>query len=250
MLFDGDVEIKFWAEACNTAAYVMNRTPRIRLENKTPMEMWSGKKPDVSNLRIFGSKVMVHIPKENRKKWSAKASEMIFIGYDLQKKGFRCFDANKSKVIVSRDVKFFETLSSTVMMNGDEQTEKIEEQNDSIDDDYQSAENSESVNTSEQGVSDESQQSDASSDLDETIVNQPSTSTPNGNVTTAADADDTMSESTDDQNDTDYKTRARADLPSTPRKGSRERKQVRPFQVVHFALFVGEPQTVKEAFVS
>lgn len=73
----------------------MNRTPRVRLQNKTPEEMWTGTKPDGSNLRIIGSKVTVHIPKEKRKKWSQKAAGMIFIEYDQQKKDS---DASTRKV--------------------------------------------------------------------------------------------------------------------------------------------------------
>lgn len=249
MLFDSEMDLKFWAEACSTAAYVMNRTPRIRLENKTPMELWTGTKPDVSSLRIFGSKVTVHVPKERRKKWSAKAKEMIFIGYDSQKKGFRCFDAENSKVIVSRDVKFFETLSSTVLMNDDQQVNDANASNESSEsesDEFQSMDNSNSTDTNEPEV--QTNESDAG--LDNTIVNQPISSTPNVGDRTAAVVDETISEQEDDPNDGDYRTRARTDIPSTPRQSSRERKQVRPFQIAHFALFAGEPQTVREAFVS
>jgi len=38
-----------------TAAYLLNRSPTTALENKTPYEMWNDKKPDLTNLRIFGS---------------------------------------------------------------------------------------------------------------------------------------------------------------------------------------------------
>lgn len=249
MLFDADLEMKFWAEACNTAAYVMNRTPRVRLQNKTPLEMWTGTKPDVSNLRIFGSKITVHVPKEKRKKWSAKATEMIFIGYDQQKKGFRCFDTESSKVIVSRDVKFFETLSSTVMMNNDEQScdaDKNDETDDSKNDTFESIENSEP----EAPANNESTESESDADSNVTIVNRPSTSTPNASDTVIDEIDETTSESMDDPKDEDYRTRAQTSAPSTPRQSTREKKQVRPFQVVHFALFAGEPQTVNEAFKS
>lgn len=38
MLLDGKLDVKFWAEACHAAAYLMNRTPRKRLDYKTPEE--------------------------------------------------------------------------------------------------------------------------------------------------------------------------------------------------------------------
>lgn len=136
--------------------------------------MWTGTKPDVSSLRIFGSKVTVHVPKEKRKKWSAKATEMIFVGYDHQKKGYRCFDAQSSKVIVSRDVKFFETLSSTVIMNGDEQpngTVENAERDDSTNDTFESAENSRSTDADEQErQTNDDSGGDSDDEMDNTLV--------------------------------------------------------------------------------
>lgn len=142
MLFDAKLETKFWAEACNNAAYLMNRTPRLRLGNKTPEEMWCGRKPDVSHLKIFGSRVMVHVPKEKRTKWQTKSTEMLFLGNDAQKKGYRCFDSEKNRVIVSRDVQFFESLSSTVIFDLGEEKQAEERNYDSDDscDGYQSTE--------------------------------------------------------------------------------------------------------------
>lgn len=62
-----------WAEAVNTAVYIINRAPAAGIgNNTTPFEIWTGRKPNLDHLRIFGSPVMVHIPKERRKKWDKK----------------------------------------------------------------------------------------------------------------------------------------------------------------------------------
>ena len=46
---------KYWAEAVACAAYLNNRTPTSALQgSKTPLEVWSGRKPDISHLRVFG----------------------------------------------------------------------------------------------------------------------------------------------------------------------------------------------------
>ena len=34
----------------------------------TPYEAWTGRKPQVGGLRVFGCQAFVHIPKEERKK--------------------------------------------------------------------------------------------------------------------------------------------------------------------------------------
>lgn len=47
-----------------------------------PDEMFFNKKVDLTDLKIFGSTVMVHVPKEKRKKLDKKSMKLIFMGYD------------------------------------------------------------------------------------------------------------------------------------------------------------------------
>lgn len=258
MLFDGGLGKEFWAEACNTAAYVMNRTPRVRLQNKTPIEMWSGEKPDVSSLRIFGSKVMVHTPKEKRKKWSPKASEMIFIGYDNQKKGYRCYDSESKKVTVSRDVNFYESISSTVLMDGgrncDENEETVvyenvnENENDGAESDDGLTENIAEMSSEviENDISPqvEHQQNESIADPNGKVVPQQDDS---GTVDVST-ADDGNKDAPNDENGKNFSTKTYP--PVTARKSDKDRRKVRPFQMAHFALFAGEPQNVREALES
>ena len=70
-----------WAEAARTIVYVQNRTPHRVLDNKTPKEDFSGEKPEVSHLRIFGCPVYIHIPKEKRKRIDIYKRKGIFVGY-------------------------------------------------------------------------------------------------------------------------------------------------------------------------
>lgn len=55
---------ELWAEAIATAAYIVNRSPTKAIDCRTPFEMWSGKKLDISHIKIFGSEVMTQMPKE------------------------------------------------------------------------------------------------------------------------------------------------------------------------------------------
>lgn len=108
MLFDADLEKRFWAEAVSTAAYLLNRTPCRSSKLKTPEEFWSGKQPDLSHLRVFGCIAMVHIPKERRKKLDAKSAQCIFVGYSDDSKGYRLFNKATGKIVTARDVVFIE----------------------------------------------------------------------------------------------------------------------------------------------
>ena len=77
----------YWAEVVNTAAvYIMNRTPTAAVHNVTPEEKYSGKKPDLSHLKVFGCIAYVHIPDELRTKLDPKAEKCIFVAILLSRK--------------------------------------------------------------------------------------------------------------------------------------------------------------------
>lgn len=58
----------FWAEAANTAVFLLNRLPTKALEKLTPLEGWQDTKSSVKNLKVFGSLYYTHIPDVKRDK--------------------------------------------------------------------------------------------------------------------------------------------------------------------------------------
>jgi hypothetical protein len=54
MMNDQNLSMFLWGEATMTVVYVQNRSPHHILKNMTPEEAFSGKKPSVEHLRIFG----------------------------------------------------------------------------------------------------------------------------------------------------------------------------------------------------
>jgi IS30 family transposase len=48
MLSNANMHRRFWAEAVSTACYLINRSPCILLDKKTPIEVWSGSPADYS----------------------------------------------------------------------------------------------------------------------------------------------------------------------------------------------------------
>ena len=83
----------FWKHAVGTAVHVYNVTPISKAKFLTPKEMWSGSKPDISHLRIFGCTAYVHVLKGKRRKLDPKSREMIFVGYENLSKGWQFWDA-------------------------------------------------------------------------------------------------------------------------------------------------------------
>jgi hypothetical protein len=55
-------------EACNTTVYLQNKIPHRILEDKTPEEAFTGVRPEIGHLKIFGCPVYIHIPVEKRTK--------------------------------------------------------------------------------------------------------------------------------------------------------------------------------------
>eukprot|EP00253_Pinus_taeda_P028426 PITA_28426 len=80
MLSGVELGQEFWAEAVDTACYLVNRSHSSALEDKTPQEVWNGKNPSLSHLRAFECDAYVHVPKEKRTKLDSISEKCIFIG--------------------------------------------------------------------------------------------------------------------------------------------------------------------------
>ena len=80
MLTDLDLPLSLWAEVGCTAVYIQNRSPHAVLGEKTREEVFTRKKPAVDHMRIFGTLVYVHVPKEKRAKLEPSGKKGIFVG--------------------------------------------------------------------------------------------------------------------------------------------------------------------------
>lgn len=114
MLLDAGLDDLYWAEAAMTSAYLINMVP-CRDNECSPEELWSGKKPNLKHLRVFGSRAFVHIPKQKRHKLNAKSTECILMGYSSESKAYRLQDPKTRNIIISRDVVFMENNDNVCM---------------------------------------------------------------------------------------------------------------------------------------
>ena len=60
MLKERGMPTIFWAEAVSTAVYILNRSLTKAVPNQTLIEVWSGAKPDISHMKVFGSVLCTH----------------------------------------------------------------------------------------------------------------------------------------------------------------------------------------------
>ncbi|KAB2597276.1 Sc-RNase [Pyrus ussuriensis x Pyrus communis] len=88
--------------------YLQNRCPTSALNNITPFEAISGRKPGVKHLKIFGSMCYIHIPSQKRHKLEETGEKIVFVGYGNCEKGYRVFNLRTQKVELSRSVIFDE----------------------------------------------------------------------------------------------------------------------------------------------
>jgi hypothetical protein len=82
--------------------------PHKALEEKTPEAVFIGMKPSVGHLRIFGSPVYFHIPKEKRTKLEPSGKKGTFVGYNETSKAYRIYVPWQKFIEVSRDVTYRE----------------------------------------------------------------------------------------------------------------------------------------------
>lgn len=109
-----------WAEAVNTAIYLLNRTPTTQAPNSTPYCLWFGKKPSLGHVRTFGCEAYVFVPNQKRTKLEPKSKKLILVGYENNSENYRLFDLSTKKITVSRNVIFYENPKNSESM-GQEQ---------------------------------------------------------------------------------------------------------------------------------
>ncbi|KAM1496365.1 hypothetical protein ACFXTO_030979 [Malus domestica] len=108
MIFEKELPNNLWCEAVNTSVYLLNRSPTKAVKNTTPFEKFSGRKPGVKHLKVFGSVCYSLIPGNLRHKLEETSVMGVCIGYGTCEKGYRVLNPLTQKVLLSRDVIFDE----------------------------------------------------------------------------------------------------------------------------------------------
>jgi hypothetical protein len=103
---------RFWAEAINTACYILNRIFLRSLLNLIPFELCFVRQPSVSHLRPFGCKCFI-LNSGNLDKFESHSLNGIFLGYTPHGRLYRVLNLETNIVIESCDVTFNETAPYT-----------------------------------------------------------------------------------------------------------------------------------------
>ena len=87
MLIDAHLPHKFWAEALSTAVFLRNRSETSAVPRMTPFQAWNGKKPSVSNLKVFDVQHSLTFQKTNETNWVPKQEDISFLVMEMLLKG-------------------------------------------------------------------------------------------------------------------------------------------------------------------
>ena len=107
----------FWGYALETAAYLLNRIPSKSVP-KTPYEMWTGRIPKLSYIKIWGCEAYVR--RLIADKLDPKSEKCLFVGYPKETKGYYFYHPYENKVFVARGGTFLEEEFISTRMDGNE----------------------------------------------------------------------------------------------------------------------------------
>ncbi|GJV18563.1 putative ribonuclease H-like domain-containing protein [Tanacetum coccineum] len=108
MLADSLLPIPFWAEAVNTACYVLNRILVTNPQNKTPYELLIGNSPSISFMRPFGCPLTILNTLDSLGKFDGKSDEGYLLGYSTTSKAFRVYNKRTKRVEENLHINFLE----------------------------------------------------------------------------------------------------------------------------------------------
>jgi hypothetical protein len=105
---------KFWVETILTSCYLQNRCAHVVIKNKTLEKVWTGYKPSLNHIKMFGCDSYVHVPSKLRKSLDSKTKVCKLLGCSENVKGYKLYDTQSHKVIVRKDVGFKPILNHNI----------------------------------------------------------------------------------------------------------------------------------------
>ncbi|GKC38537.1 retrotransposon protein, putative, ty1-copia subclass [Tanacetum coccineum] len=97
--------LSFWDYALESAARILNMVPTKKVD-KTPYELWHGKVPNLSYLKVWGCEA--HVKRHTPDKLQQRSVKCIFVGYPKETMGYYFYYPPENKIVVERYADFLE----------------------------------------------------------------------------------------------------------------------------------------------
>ncbi|KAD2393209.1 hypothetical protein E3N88_40186 [Mikania micrantha] len=105
MMSRANLPHSFWSYALETAARIVNMVPTKKVD-KTPYELWYGRKPNLSYLRVWGCEA--YVKRETSNKLDPRGEKVIFVGYPKETKAYYFYHPTDKRVFIARRGIFLE----------------------------------------------------------------------------------------------------------------------------------------------
>ena len=100
-----NLPLPFWGYALETTAFTLNRAPSNSVET-TPYELWFGKKPKLSFLKVWGCDT--YVKRLQPDKLEPKSEKCVFIGNPKETIGYTFYHRSEGKIFVAKNGTFLE----------------------------------------------------------------------------------------------------------------------------------------------
>ena len=107
MMSYGSLPSNFWGYALETAQYILNLVPSKTVPT-IPKELWTGRKPSLGDVRIWGSPANVF--KRDPCILEIRSNVCLFVGYPKGTKGYMFYDPQDQKVFVNTNARFWKRI--------------------------------------------------------------------------------------------------------------------------------------------
>ncbi|GKF09480.1 retrotransposon protein, putative, ty1-copia subclass, partial [Tanacetum coccineum] len=107
--------LSFWDYTLESATRILNMVPTKKVD-KTPYELWYGKVPNLSYLKVWGCEALVK--RDTPDKLQQISVKCIFIGYPKETMGYYFYFPLENKIVVARYAEFFEKNLITQEVSG------------------------------------------------------------------------------------------------------------------------------------
>ncbi|KAK1411311.1 hypothetical protein QVD17_37858 [Tagetes erecta] len=113
MMANSNLALFLWTEALKTAVHILNRVPSKSVP-KTPYEIWTGRKPSLNYMKVWGCIAEAKLYNPFIKKLDMKTVTCYFIGYPDHSKGhiFYC-PSHVTRIVETKHAKFLEDFKES-----------------------------------------------------------------------------------------------------------------------------------------
>ena len=122
MLSNSSLPVSLWMYALKTTMYLLNMVSSKAVE-KTLFELWTGRKPSLRHLYIWGCQAEIRIYNPQEKKLDTRTISGYFIGYPVKSKGYIFYcPTHSTRIVETGNVRFIENGETS----GSEASQNVE----------------------------------------------------------------------------------------------------------------------------